>query len=278
MKELWTPADDAAVERFRAAVSRADLLASLHAIEGVDGVTARDDVRWLDAWGTRAMRTMALAPDPTAADQARVLAHVLHKELGFMGDADDYDHPDNSLLHRVLGRRKGLPILLSIVWIEVGRRSGVPVAGVGMPGHFIVRVGGASGVLVDPFGGGRVWSKRDCAEKLREISDGAITLKDEMLRETPFPAILERVLQNLLGSYARRGDDGGRFRATTFLAALRPDSPERLLENADVAGAVGLPDLAAKLLREVVERFPDAEEAEQAANRLEDGTPPPVVN
>lgn len=278
MKELWNRHDDEAVERFRLAVTRADLVPALHAIEGVDGDAARDDLRRLDAWGTRASRTMALAPDPTAADRARVLAHVLHKELGFEGDAQDYDNPDNSLFHRVMGRRKGLPILLSVVWLEVGRRAGVPVAGVGMPGHFIVRVGGASGVLVDPFGGGRIWSKRDCAEKLREISDGAITLKEEMLRETAMNAILERVLQNLLGSYARRGDDGGRFRATTFLAVLRPDSPERLLENADVAGAVGLPDLAAKLLREVVERFPDAEEAEQAARRLEEGTPPPVVN
>ena len=83
-----------------------------------------------------------------------VLAHLFGAE-GFRGNDADYYDPDNSMLDRVLDRRRGIPITLSVVLIEVGRRLGVPFTGIGAPGHFIVRHDG-SGVYIDPFNGGRV--------------------------------------------------------------------------------------------------------------------------
>ena len=163
-----------------------------------------------------------------------------------------------------------MPILLSIVWMEVGRRARFPVEGIGMPGHFLVRVGGRHGVLADPFSGGALLSAEDCRRALHELSGGTIAWRDDFLAPSTEDQVLERVLQNLAGSYKRAGDEAGRYRAATFLATLRPDSPDRLLERAEIADELGLWDEAAETYVELLERFPDTTAALEAAETLSD--------
>lgn len=143
----------------------------------------------------------------TPAEQLEALATVLGRHEGFAGDVEDYDHPDNSMLDLVLQRRRGLPILLSIVWIEVARRVGVPLRGVGLPGHFVAGYFGPDRpLLIDPFKG------------------GARVLDDASLNE-PRPTTTHqtalRLLSNLTASYERRGDVGRMLIA----ARLRLDLP-----------------------------------------------------
>lgn len=88
---------------------------------------------------------------------AVALRELLGERYGFRGSAADYQRLESSLLHEVLQRRRGLPILLSVVWLEVARRAGAPVYGVALPGHFVVGFGPVDEqVLADPFDGGRV--------------------------------------------------------------------------------------------------------------------------
>jgi regulator of sirC expression with transglutaminase-like and TPR domain len=126
------------------------------------------------------------------------LNQYLFEEQGFEGNQADYYDPRNSMLHQVLERRLGIPITLSIVYTEVGRRAGLKVEGVGLPGHFVVRVSedDERSVLVDPFFG-KETDAEECQKRLDVIYDGQVTLGDEHLHTVGTRTILVRVLGNL---------------------------------------------------------------------------------
>ena len=127
----------------------------------------------------------------------------MFEEVGFHGDPQDYYAPRNSFLHQVLDRRTGLPITLSIVYLEVGRKAGLLVEGVGLPGHFIVRASEREGfetTLVDPFYC-KTLTAEDCQERLDEIYGGQVTLDSSHLRAVTTREILVRLLVNLKSIY-----------------------------------------------------------------------------
>jgi regulator of sirC expression with transglutaminase-like and TPR domain len=142
-----------------------------------------------------------------AASEARACAAVLGRAHGFAGDREEYDHPDNSMLDRVLERRRGLPILLSVVYVAAAGRAGIPLAGVGLPGHFVVgHFGAEPPVLLDPFAGGPVLTGDVDRSFVRPWAPAEIAM---------------RMLNNLVGSYQRRGHIGAAITA----ARLRLDLP-----------------------------------------------------
>ncbi len=131
---------------------------------------------------------------------------MLGERHGFAGNRDEYDHPDNSMLDLVLERGRGLPIVLSILYVEVARRAGVPLCGVGLPGHFVVgHVEEAPPLLIDPFSGG-AFVETDAPAALRRPWDA---------HETAL-----RMLNNLVGSYVRRSDLGRAIRAAEMRLEL----------------------------------------------------------
>lgn len=148
---------------------------------------------------------LRLSPsEPVVGRVARVIRH-LFADLGFVGDQQTYDHPDNSLLHRVISRRRGLPILLSVVLIGVGENVGLPLVGIGFPGHFLVMpVEADPPFLLDPFHGGEV---RRITDLRGLLSSRGVSARDQaqMLAPTDVKAILLRMSHNLRGSYAARG-------------------------------------------------------------------------
>src|SRR5205085_4786792 len=154
----------------------------------------------LDELGEQARARIARA-DGSAVE---ALNRYLFDEQRFEGNEADYYDPRNSMLHRVLERRAGIPITLSIVYIEVGRRAGLSVEGVSLPGHFIVRASEGEGdeVLVDPFNR-RVTDREECQRRLDVIYDGKVELMDEHLRAVGMRAILARVLGNLKAVYVQ---------------------------------------------------------------------------
>lgn len=197
LTRLTTHVRDAQVKRFAELVARESPPLDLACLAIAAGADPRlDEARWL-------AELDRLADGVRDVDS---LVDRLFVREGFTGNARRYDDPRNSLLHTVLARRTGIPITLAVVCLEVGRRAGVALEGVGMPGHFLVRAAD-TGELLDPFGGGaRV--DLDGAERLFRAATGAgleVQFGPDLLAATPVPAILARVLQNLRVLYRRRG-------------------------------------------------------------------------
>ncbi|MFC9466361.1 transglutaminase-like domain-containing protein [Streptomyces coelicoflavus] len=162
---------------------------------------------------------------------ARALRDLLGERYGFHGVAADYQRLESSLLHEVLRRRRGLPILLSVVWLEVARRAGAPVYGVALPGHFVVGFGterAAAGeqVLVDPFDGGRLLSGED-AEVLVAGATGA-ELRPSMLEPAAPLEVVSRVLNNVRAWAAGRPEQSAVGLWAIELALLLPAHAARL--------------------------------------------------
>jgi regulator of sirC expression with transglutaminase-like and TPR domain len=131
------------------------------------------------------------------------VAAALFGEEGFAGNTVDYEDPRNSYLDDVLARRLGIPITLSVVMIEVGRRRGVPMYGVGMPGHFLVQPAGERDVWMDPFQGGRRLDVDGCQDLYEQMQlDAPFT--PALLRAVDTRSILNRMLANLQQTFMRR--------------------------------------------------------------------------
>ncbi|MFE9556434.1 tetratricopeptide repeat protein [Streptomyces sp. NPDC006692] len=158
---------------------------------------------------------------------ALALAELLGGDCGFRGGQADYERLESSLLHEVLRRRRGLPILLSVVWIEVARRAGAPVYGVALPGHFVVGFGPREEqVLADPFAGGRLLTPAD-ADLLVAGATGA-PLEDSMLAPADPLDIVLRVLNNIRAWAAARPEHSDVALWAVDLSLLLPSHPARL--------------------------------------------------
>jgi regulator of sirC expression with transglutaminase-like and TPR domain len=143
---------------------------------------------------------------PDAEMELRACAEVLHGGHGFAGDREHYDDPANSMLDLVLESHRGLPILLSVVYVEVARRAGVGLAGVGLAGHFVVgHFGAEPPLLADPFAGGTLLQPK---------------VAPNIVRPWRRTEIAMRMLNNLVGSYQRRGNLGAAIRAAQMRLAL----------------------------------------------------------
>lgn len=197
--------------------SRLDLAALAIARLGEAPVDTADAVATLDGWGER----VAAAAGGSMWAGLDALERLLVGELGFVGDEADYDHPRNSFLPEVLARRRGLPILLSLVWLEVARRAGLPLYGLGLPGHFVVayRSGPTGVVVIDPFRSGRILS-RDEVEAM--VGRGGGSINATTFAPTPAPAIAARMLRNLVGAFGRRGQRDRVAAAAALLLSVEP--------------------------------------------------------
>lgn len=166
-----------------------------------------------------------------ARDWAAALAELLGARAGFRGTAADYRHLESSLLHEVLRRRRGLPILLSVVWMEVARRAGAPVYGLALPGHFVIGFGDPSGppaeqILADPFDGGRPLTRTD-ADLLVAGVTGA-PLDPSMLTPADPQSIILRILNNIRAWAVGRPERTDVQLWAVELALLFPAHPARL--------------------------------------------------
>ncbi len=162
----------------------------------------------------------ALAAGCTARTVEGVRAH-LYDDLGFGGDQEQYDHPRNSFLDVVVERRRGLPILLATVYIEVAARVGVDVAGIGMPMHFLVRAADDADTFVDPFTGA-VLDRLGARRRFEAMAAGRVRWDDRYLEPTASRLIVVRMLANLKSSYEQRSDRIG----LALVALMRAAIPE----------------------------------------------------
>ena len=262
--ELWSDRDRTAVAAFEMAVRQSDLAGALLALDGAT-IEQSATLRHLLAELGERVKMELRARDPVTS-----MARVLGDEAEFRGDTDDYFAPANSRLVDVLQKRRGMPILLSAVWMLVGEQAGVVVQGIGLPGHFIVRVGGQHGVLTDPFAGGRMLSEGDCKKLVGQLSGGALEWDDAFLRPVSLDNLLERVLRNLGHIWQLQQVPEQVLRTARFYAALRPREAEPRLLQAKIADDLGAQPLAERLYRAVVDGFPSSQAAQTAAQRLDE--------
>ncbi len=207
--------------------------------------------------------TIAASLDVSDAD---ALARALFDDLGFAGNTVDYTDPENSYLDAVLDRRLGIPITLSVLMMEVGRRRGIDVRGVGMPGHFLVVAG--EGEWYDPFFGGRALDYEGCIARFSELQDPAAFVPAFLAPVGPV-AILDRMLANLQNSLMERAP--ARVAWPTRLRLRIPGiSPARRAELAALLGSLGQFSEAANELDTLARDLPGsgAEQAAQAAARV----------
>jgi regulator of sirC expression with transglutaminase-like and TPR domain len=189
------------------------------------GVSVEDQLDELD----RLAASVRLPPDPDPFDAVARLNHRLFSELGFAGDTEEYDAPRNSMLDRVLARRRGLPILLSIIYAEVARRRGVRIEPVGFPAHFVVAVADAEPrFFVDPFHSGQVLHREAMRERLQRMSRAPIgdAELDRHLTRTSPRDVMIRVHLNLKRAFLYRADVASALRATERLIVLAPRPEE----------------------------------------------------
>ena len=216
-----------------------------------------------------------------APDAARALARYLFQECGFRGNPDDYYDPRNSFLNDVVERRLGIPISLSILAIEVGRRLGIPIDGVGFPGHFLLRVAGPREVLLlDCFAGGVAVDEDELLTRLRALagSEGPdfTHVPPRFLEPASGPDVLARMLRNLLRIYLERREPARALAAVDLLLILTPESADDLRTRGRLYETLECFAAAAADLRRYLALAPGAEDAadvRKAIGRLASDAP-----
>ena len=197
------------------------------------------------------------------------LCQLLFRDLGFAGNGDEYYDPANSYLDDVVRRRVGIPITLAVVTMEVGRRVGVPLWGVSMPGHFLLRDKVDPDVFVDPFARGRLLDRDGCAARFHAVQGPGSVFDDAFLEPVGKRAILTRMLANL-ETVATMRADRDQLRLVLALRVALPDAG--IAEHRRLAASLasgGRWVEAAELLEAFAERSPDdADVATAAADRL----------
>jgi regulator of sirC expression with transglutaminase-like and TPR domain len=216
-----------------------DLAAAALLIAEVEypGLDVAHYVSVLDNWGEAALAQKGTGSDAELA----ALNGYLFEELGFRGNDDDYYDPRNSFLNEVIDRRVGIPITLSIVFMEVGRRLGLELHGISFPGHFLVRLRTPVGDhVIDPYHGGVRLETEELQSRLEQVLGQNAELGPEHLPIASKRQILTRMLNNLRGIYQRAGDTKREIGVLERLQILSPGDA-RFGEALDALRAKGGP-------------------------------------
>jgi regulator of sirC expression with transglutaminase-like and TPR domain len=208
------------------------------------------------------MVRLEIARLPDRLARAERLADFLFRELGFKGNQESYSDPRNSYLNEVLDRRLGIPISLSVVYLAVAERLDLPAYGVGLPGHFIVAVGGPDGnVYLDPFNEGKRLSIIDCARLVETSTGHSGPFQLQWLKPARADEILARMLYNLRNIYIQRKDWQMALPVVEHLHVIQPSAPDHLRDLGTINRQIGSSMLAIDYFQRYLALAPEAEDA-----------------
>lgn len=211
---------------------------------------------------------LALELDPRRIVQA-INTH-LFDELGFRGNREHYADPRNSFLNDVIERRLGIPITLSVVYIEIGRLVGLPISGVGMPGHFIVQyTAQPEPFWIDPFYRGNVMTRADCQQFLQRLYGEKLPWNDAFLDPVSDHDILQRMLNNLKIIYARQGEHRRALSVIERILVLSPDLPYEVRDRGLVHYQLGHLQAALYDLQRYLVLFQEAPDADVITRHID---------
>lgn len=210
-------------------------------------------------------RVAALSSDLDRKGTLAALNHVLFEQSSLRGNREDYYDPRNSFLNDVLDRGLGIPITLSIIYMEVARRVGFPLSGVGMPGHFLLKHYAHDGqeTLIDCFNRGDILSRQDCQSRLDEIYSGEMKLRPEFLHPMSRRQILTRMLNNLKTVYLSTRNFRKALPIADLILVIHPRSAEDVKQRALLRYSMGMNSLAAEDLDEYLKISPTASDADE---------------
>jgi regulator of sirC expression with transglutaminase-like and TPR domain len=243
-------------------LARACLMIAQDAYPGLDVERYLGDIEGM------AIRLRARIPKGGQGEERVVaLNQFLYGDLGFCGNTEDYYDPRNSYLNEVLDRRTGIPITLGVLYMELGRRIGLPLEGVSFPGHFLVRLRLRGGTLVlDPFAGGTPQAEPELRRRLERVvpehARGGVPLAELPLDGFLEPAsrrqILSRVLRNLKGIYREADNPERTLQVLNRMLVVSPEASSELRDRGYLYQRLECWRPALKDLTEYLDREPDA--------------------
>ena len=268
-----------ALEAFAALIARDDAridLARACLMIAEDAYPGLDVDRYMGEIERMAIRLRGRLPKTGGAEERVVaLNQFLYEDLGYWGNTDDYYDPRNSYLNEVIERKTGIPITMSILYMELGRRIGLPLEGVSFPGHFLVRLRLRGGTLVlDPFAGGAPQSEDELRSRVkRVIPDGvaddlpaAELPLDQFLEPATNRQILSRLLRNLKGIYREKPER--MLDVLNRMLLVTPDASAELRDRGYVYQRLECYRAALKDLTDYTEREPDAPDLDEVRGKL----------
>lgn len=278
MTSRWAPASTSAFEYFAALVAEDDHFPLLEAAAavGLDDDPVLDVEAVLAEVDALAERLrLRLPQDAGAVQRLRALNRYFFKELGFSGNVNDYYAAENSLIHRVLSTRRGIPISLALLYMEIAQHIGLKAHGVSFPGHFLVKLRLPAGeVVMDPFTG-RSLSREALEERLEPFRQRQGLVGDFeaplglFLQSTEPRYILARLLGNLKALYRERQDWPRLLAIQERLVALLPEAWEERRDRGLVLAELGLDEPAEADLSAYLAQRPDAADAPLLRARLD---------
>ena len=217
----------------------------------------------LDALAERVRSRLPEAP--SFADTIQALNTVLFEEEGLSGNQTDYHDPRNSFLNEVLDRKLGIPITLSLVYIEVGNRLGVPLVGVGFPGHFVVKYAGPDGeTVLDPFQAGSRVNQAQMEDKLRSMygpNNPFAGQLPKLLAAVGKKDMLLRMLRNLKQIYTQKEDFERALSVAERILLVAPDHPVEVRDRGAIHHRMGHQQLAVRDFQRYLQLAPKADDA-----------------
>lgn len=223
-------------------------------------------LRLLDQWGQQLQKKSI----KSSSDRVELLNRFLFDRMNFEGDLDHYYDPKNSFLNDVMDRKKGIPITLSIIYLDLAWKMGLHAEGVGFPGHFLVRITtGANAIYVDAFHKGAIMNREGCADLLERVSAGTIEFQETFLSPLDKKRTLSRMLRNLKGIYLEQGNDSKLISVMDKIVSLNEDDPRELRDRGVIHYKRQAFLLALKDFEKYLSMIPDGEESEMVRQYVE---------
>ena len=213
-----------------------------------------------------------LPADASAVQKLRILNHFFYQDLGFCGNANDYYHPDNSYLHRVINTRRGIPISLAMVYIELAQQIGLQIRGISFPGHFLMKLSVQSGdIILDPFNGSSL-SREELEERLEPFiaprPDGVEPPLGTYLQPAPARSILVRMLGNLKTVFVEQREWQRLLAVQERLVILLPDDITERRDRGLAYARLECPQAALQDIERYLAQRPYAADAETLRRKL----------
>lgn len=198
------------------------------------------------------------------------LNRILFEEEEFRGNRRDYFDPDNSFINRVVDRKRGIPITLSLIYTEVGKKAGMNLSGISLPGHFITALSHESGrILIDPFNRGEILSEEECRAMVTRRLGEESAFDTRQLNPARPKEILIRMLRNLKAIYLQTHNDMNAFQMLHCILTLDPGSTAELRERGLLYEALGNTDRAVEDLERYLEHSPGPETERIIGSKIE---------
>jgi regulator of sirC expression with transglutaminase-like and TPR domain len=229
------------------------------ALEDQPGLAIDDYLARVNEWSSAVQQRLEGSRDVERIVES--INRLLFEEEGFHGEDEDYYDPRSALVNEMLDRHAGLPITLSILYIEMSRRIGMDVTGVSLPGRFLVKFSGAFGqIVVDPFDGGRVLSNVEIQKLLDSVYGGGVKLREHHLRSFTAKEILARELAHLKAAYLARHDLPHAAASSDRLLILDDNDPYEIRDRAAIAAQMHAYEVAIDCFERYLALMPHAED------------------